>query len=171
MEASFLAASARMWSSVCVSNVVHPTITSLLHVSACKRIIITPGQVVTSTNNGAKSHGTSLANNLAPVVVAIRIKRLIHHHSCCVGRASLATAKYSIIAKTTATGIDFLNSRQIKMSRAQSTTVDDIFAFSDAQLDQFMRKHHRPDGSFELPIAGWDELSNVERDHLAKRLQ
>ncbi|KAK9438292.1 uncharacterized protein VB005_09300 [Metarhizium brunneum] len=55
------------------------------------------------------------------------------------------------------------------MSSSRSMTVDDVSALSDARLGEFIKKHRRPDHSFELPIDGWDRLSK-ERDRLAQRL-
>ncbi|KHN95004.1 uncharacterized protein MAM_07231 [Metarhizium album ARSEF 1941] len=57
------------------------------------------------------------------------------------------------------------------MSCSRSMTVDDVSALSDSQLGEFMKKHRRPDGSFEIPIDDWDRLSKEERDRLAQRLQ
>ncbi|KAK5998719.1 hypothetical protein PT974_01101 [Cladobotryum mycophilum] len=42
---------------------------------------------------------------------------------------------------------------------------------SDAELAEFMKNHRRPDGSYELPVDGWDKLSKEERTQLAERLQ
>ncbi|KID77658.1 hypothetical protein MAJ_11488, partial [Metarhizium majus ARSEF 297] len=57
------------------------------------------------------------------------------------------------------------------MSRLRLTTVDDLFTLSDGQLGEFMEEHRRPNGSFELPVDGWNKLSQRERDHLAERLR
>ncbi|KAI0549732.1 hypothetical protein F4679DRAFT_595523 [Xylaria curta] len=50
-------------------------------------------------------------------------------------------------------------------------SVDEIAAMSDAELGQFMTKHRRPDGGYELPVDGWDKLSRDERNRLAERLK
>ncbi|KAK7429751.1 hypothetical protein QQZ08_003777 [Neonectria magnoliae] len=50
-------------------------------------------------------------------------------------------------------------------------SVDEIAALSDAELGQFMTKHRRPDGGYELPVDGWDKLSKDERNRLAERLK
>ncbi|KAJ4309035.1 hypothetical protein N0V84_011732 [Fusarium piperis] len=50
-------------------------------------------------------------------------------------------------------------------------TVEDIAVFTDAELAEFMKKHRRPNGGFELPVDGWDKLSKDERDQLAERLK
>lgn len=54
---------------------------------------------------------------------------------------------------------------------AAAISVTDIAAWSDAELAQFMTKHRRPDGSYGLPVDGWDKLSKDERARLAERLQ
>ncbi|KAK7397630.1 hypothetical protein QQX98_012997 [Neonectria punicea] len=50
-------------------------------------------------------------------------------------------------------------------------TVGDIAAFADTELAEFMKKHRRPNGDFDLPVDGWDQLSKDERDQLAERLK
>ncbi|KAI1501061.1 hypothetical protein F5X99DRAFT_409373 [Biscogniauxia marginata] len=50
-------------------------------------------------------------------------------------------------------------------------SVDEIAAMSDTELGQFMTKHRRPDGGYELPVDGWDKLSKDERNNLAERLK
>lgn len=49
--------------------------------------------------------------------------------------------------------------------------VQDVLAFTDEELVQFMQKHLRPDGNLELPIDGWDKLPISERNCLAERLR
>ena len=49
--------------------------------------------------------------------------------------------------------------------------VQDLLDLSDAQLARFMEEHRRPNGNFELPVDGWDELSPTQRSHLAERLK
>lgn len=49
-------------------------------------------------------------------------------------------------------------------------TVDELDALNDADLAQFIEKNRQPDGSVDLPINGWDKLSNDERRCLAERL-
>ncbi|KAF5018844.1 hypothetical protein F66182_9173 [Fusarium sp. NRRL 66182] len=41
----------------------------------------------------------------------------------------------------------------------------------DVELAQFIRRHRLPSGNYDLPVAGWDELSEKERSHLAERLE
>ncbi|EFY87022.1 hypothetical protein MAC_06920 [Metarhizium acridum CQMa 102] len=58
------------------------------------------------------------------------------------------------------------------MSRSRFTTTDDISSLSDAQLREFMEKHRRSDGVFELDVANdWNKLSEGDRNRLAERLQ
>ncbi len=61
------------------------------------------------------------------------------------------------------------------MSFLEPTTatlsVSDIAAFSDAELVQFMQRHRRPDGGYELPVDGWDKLATDQRNKLAERLR
>lgn len=49
-------------------------------------------------------------------------------------------------------------------------SVDDILAFTDAELVQYMKQSRRPDGAFELDCEGW-ELPKDQRDQLAERLR
>lgn len=58
------------------------------------------------------------------------------------------------------------------MSSSRLATIDDITALSDAELGEFMEKHRRPDGVFELDVANdWNKLSKGDRHRLAERLQ
>ncbi|XP_044719102.1 uncharacterized protein HRG_07667 [Hirsutella rhossiliensis] len=50
-------------------------------------------------------------------------------------------------------------------------SVDHLFALSDAELADFMKKNRPPDGGYELPVDGWDKLSRDERQKLAERLK
>ncbi|KJZ68715.1 hypothetical protein HIM_11893 [Hirsutella minnesotensis 3608] len=50
-------------------------------------------------------------------------------------------------------------------------SVDDILAFSDAELANFMKSHRRLHGGYELPVDGWGKLSSVQRKRLARRLK
>ncbi|KND93133.1 hypothetical protein TOPH_02412 [Tolypocladium ophioglossoides CBS 100239] len=50
-------------------------------------------------------------------------------------------------------------------------SVDEIAAMSDADLGQFMKKYRRSEGSYELPVDGWDKLSKDDRNRLAERLK
>ncbi|KAI3532306.1 hypothetical protein CABS02_13891 [Colletotrichum abscissum] len=50
-------------------------------------------------------------------------------------------------------------------------SVADVAVMDDAELAQFMQKHHLPDGDYDLPIDGWGELSTDERGCLAVRLE
>jgi hypothetical protein len=50
-------------------------------------------------------------------------------------------------------------------------SVDQIAAMGDAELGQFMTKHRRPNGGYDLPVDGWDKLSKDELDRLAQRLK
>ena len=49
--------------------------------------------------------------------------------------------------------------------------VAEIAALSDEQLAQFMQKHRRHNGDFDLPVDGWDKLSLHDRNQLAERLK
>ncbi|UNI16685.1 hypothetical protein JDV02_003099 [Purpureocillium takamizusanense] len=53
----------------------------------------------------------------------------------------------------------------------ETLSVHEIAALTDAQLAQFMLKHRRRDGDFDLPIDGWDKLSTHDRKLLAERLK
>ncbi|KAG6022500.1 hypothetical protein E4U41_002239 [Claviceps citrina] len=57
------------------------------------------------------------------------------------------------------------------MSIQTEITVDGLFALSDSQLGEFMQKHRDADGSFGLPVDGWQKLGQQDRDRLAQRLQ
>ncbi|KJZ68025.1 hypothetical protein HIM_12584 [Hirsutella minnesotensis 3608] len=50
-------------------------------------------------------------------------------------------------------------------------SVDDILAFSDAELADFMQENRRPHGGYELPVDGWEKLSSVQRKRLVRRLK
>jgi hypothetical protein len=50
-------------------------------------------------------------------------------------------------------------------------SVNEIAAFSDAELRQFLTEHRQPDGTYGLSVDGWDKLSKDERDLLAERLK
>ncbi|KAI9674961.1 MAG: hypothetical protein M1817_001367 [Caeruleum heppii] len=54
---------------------------------------------------------------------------------------------------------------------AAPLATDEIAAFSDGELVQFMAKHRTADGGFQLPVEGWDKLPEDERTHLAERLK
>ena len=54
---------------------------------------------------------------------------------------------------------------------AATLSVDDIAAFSDAELAKFMKENRRPDGGYDLPVNGWDKLSKNERVQLGERLK
>ena len=63
-----------------------------------------------------------------------------------------------------------------RISPPQHTTtalsVQDLIAFSDAELAQRMEKHRDSNGGFVLPVTdGWHKLSKDERSHLAERLK
>ncbi|KAL2877654.1 hypothetical protein SGCOL_006991 [Colletotrichum sp. CLE4] len=49
--------------------------------------------------------------------------------------------------------------------------VVDIAIMSDAELAHFMQKHRLPNGDYDLPVDGWDELSRDDRSRLAGRLE
>ncbi|EQK99314.1 hypothetical protein OCS_04968 [Ophiocordyceps sinensis CO18] len=49
--------------------------------------------------------------------------------------------------------------------------VEVIAAMSDAELRQSIKEHRRPEGGYELPGDGWEQLSKDERNHLAERLK
>ncbi|KAH8889940.1 hypothetical protein GQ53DRAFT_689303 [Thozetella sp. PMI_491] len=50
-------------------------------------------------------------------------------------------------------------------------SVDDILAFSEAELVQYMKQNHYPDRGFDLDFAGWENLPKDQRDQLAERLR
>jgi hypothetical protein len=55
----------------------------------------------------------------------------------------------------------------------RNLSVDDVLAFSDAELVDYM-KHNRcsDDGGFDLgDVDGWDRLPKHRRDQLAERLR
>ena len=45
-----------------------------------------------------------------------------------------------------------------------------VMAMGDDDLSRFMLEHRHPDGSFQLPVDGWDRLSVVDRESLAAKL-
>ncbi|RBA11761.1 hypothetical protein FPRO05_14263 [Fusarium proliferatum] len=58
------------------------------------------------------------------------------------------------------------------MASAEATiSVGKVAAMSDAELAQFMQRHRLPDGGYDLPVDGWDELSLGERSRFAERLE
>ncbi|KID86448.1 hypothetical protein MGU_06260 [Metarhizium guizhouense ARSEF 977] len=50
-------------------------------------------------------------------------------------------------------------------------SVGEVFAMNDAELAEFMQRHRRPNGDYQLPVDGWDKLSKDERSRLAERLE
>lgn len=50
-------------------------------------------------------------------------------------------------------------------------SVDDIAAISDAELVQFLQKHRLSNGDYDLPVDGWERLSENERSRLSARLE
>ncbi|KAI1108505.1 hypothetical protein F5Y14DRAFT_436046 [Nemania sp. NC0429] len=56
-------------------------------------------------------------------------------------------------------------------SESVALSVDEIAALTDTELRQFMVRNRQPDGTFELPVEGWDKLSKDERSRLAERLK
>lgn len=53
----------------------------------------------------------------------------------------------------------------------QQLSVDDILAFSDAELVGYMKQNRRADGGFHLEFDGWEHLQKERRDQLAARLK
>ena len=56
-------------------------------------------------------------------------------------------------------------------SPTQKLSVDDILALSEADLVQYMEQNRGPDGSFDLPVEGWEKLAKDKRDRLAETLR
>jgi hypothetical protein len=52
-----------------------------------------------------------------------------------------------------------------------AVSVGEVAAISDAELVQFMQKHRLPHGDYDLPVDGWERLSEDERSRLAERLE
>lgn len=50
-------------------------------------------------------------------------------------------------------------------------SVDNILAFSDAELVQYMKQNRRADGGFDLNFDGWEHLQKDQRGQLAARLK
>lgn len=50
-------------------------------------------------------------------------------------------------------------------------SLDDILAFCEAELVEYMKRNRRPDGSFDLEFEGWENLLADQRDQLAERLR
>lgn len=65
--------------------------------------------------------------------------------------------------------------RDNKMASFEPTSPElsarDVLTFSDAELVQFMEQNRRPDGGFDLDVAGWDSLPKDQREKLAERLK
>jgi hypothetical protein len=61
------------------------------------------------------------------------------------------------------------------MASCESSTVklsvDDIFAFSDVELVQYMKQNRRSDGGFCLEVDGWENLPADQRNKLAEILK
>ncbi|KZZ99638.1 hypothetical protein AAL_02210 [Moelleriella libera RCEF 2490] len=56
-------------------------------------------------------------------------------------------------------------------SATPSLSVDDVLAFDDAELVEYMKQTVRDDGGFDLEFEGWENLPNDQRDRLAERLR
>ncbi|KAI1504212.1 hypothetical protein F5X99DRAFT_406282 [Biscogniauxia marginata] len=56
-------------------------------------------------------------------------------------------------------------------SATRNLCVDDVLAFDDAELVEYMKKSHGPDGGFALEFDGWEKLPKGQRDRLAARLR
>ncbi|KPA35207.1 ankyrin unc44 [Fusarium langsethiae] len=52
-----------------------------------------------------------------------------------------------------------------------TVSVGEVAAISDAELVQFMQQHRLPYGDYDLPVDGWERLSEDERSRLAERLE
>ena len=50
-------------------------------------------------------------------------------------------------------------------------SVDDVLAFSDTQLVQYLKQNRRADGGFVLDLDGWEHLPKDQRGQLAERLK
>ncbi|KAK0368126.1 hypothetical protein CLIM01_14519 [Colletotrichum limetticola] len=50
-------------------------------------------------------------------------------------------------------------------------SVNEVAVMNDAELAQFMQQHRLPDGNYDLPVDGWDELSREDRSLFAERLE
>jgi hypothetical protein len=46
-----------------------------------------------------------------------------------------------------------------------------ILAYTDDELDEYMRKSRRLDGGFDIDVKGWHAMPDKERDQLADRLR
>ncbi len=55
-------------------------------------------------------------------------------------------------------------------SEPPKLSLDDILAFSEVELVQYMQQNRHPDGGFDLEFEGWENLSKDQRDQLAERL-
>lgn len=56
-------------------------------------------------------------------------------------------------------------------SATANLCVDDVLAFDDAELFQYMKQNHHPDGGFDLEFDGWETLPKDQRDRLAEKLR
>ncbi|KAB5513039.1 hypothetical protein GE09DRAFT_1047315 [Coniochaeta sp. 2T2.1] len=50
-------------------------------------------------------------------------------------------------------------------------SVNNILAFRDAELVQYLKQNRRADGGFDLDLDGWEHLQKDQRDQLAARLK
>ncbi|SPQ21428.1 2c21dfe6-ac02-4bdf-bd79-7703c72d2fae [Thermothielavioides terrestris] len=58
------------------------------------------------------------------------------------------------------------------MQPQANLSVDDVLAFSDVDLVEYMKNNRRPDGAFKLGnIDGWERLPSDQRHQLAERLR
>ena len=56
-------------------------------------------------------------------------------------------------------------------ARVVRVSARDIIAMNGTELTQFMKKNRRPDGSYDLPVDDFSNLSKDERGQLAERLK
>lgn len=62
-----------------------------------------------------------------------------------------------------------------RMPSSDNTTlkvsIDDVLAFTEDELVEYMKQGRRPDGAFVLEPDGWGNLPKDRRDQLAERLR
>ncbi|TPX10723.1 uncharacterized protein E0L32_008292 [Thyridium curvatum] len=57
------------------------------------------------------------------------------------------------------------------VSAIPNLCADDVLAFSDTELVQYMTQNRRQDGGFDLEFDGWEKLPKEQREQLAERLR
>lgn len=63
------------------------------------------------------------------------------------------------------------NKMSSPVSAIPNLCVDDVLAFSDTELVQYMTQNRRQDGGFDLEFDGWEKLPIEQREQLAERLR